>query len=93
MKLFIHIFYEDLTAITFSSLHWESRKRNEQSTNTSYFPPLLRHLQNIYRKFASSNTSRLEAHCLFVTEEIQYHGGIRSRELGQAPILLCVPTS
>ena len=31
--------------------------------------------------------------CLFVTEEIQYHGGLRSRELGQAPILLCVPNS
>ena len=30
---------------------------------------------------------------LFVTEEIQYHGGLRSRELGQAPILLCVPNS
>ena len=31
--------------------------------------------------------------CLFVTEEIQYHGGLRSRELGKAPILLCVPNS
>ena len=31
--------------------------------------------------------------CLFVTEEIQYHDGLRSRELGQAPILLCVPNS
>ena len=31
--------------------------------------------------------------CLFVTEEIQYHGGLRSRELGQGPILLCVPNS
>ena len=30
---------------------------------------------------------------LFVTDEIQYHGGLRSRELGQAPILLCVPNS
>ena len=25
----------------------------------------------------------------FLTEEIQYHDGLRSRELGQAPILLC----
>ena len=30
---------------------------------------------------------------VFVTEEIQYHGGLQSRELGQAPILLCVPKS
>ena len=30
---------------------------------------------------------------LFLAEEIQYHGGLRSRELGQAPILLCVPNS
>ena len=30
---------------------------------------------------------------LFLTEEIQYHDGHRSRELGQAPILLCVPNS
>ena len=29
----------------------------------------------------------------FLTEEIQYHDGLRSRELGQAPILLCVPNS
>ena len=35
----------------------------------------------------------LEVFCLFVTEEIQYHGGLRSRELGQAPILLCGPNS
>ena len=26
--------------------------------------------------------------CLFVTEEIQYHSGLRLRELGPAPILL-----
>ena len=31
--------------------------------------------------------------CLFLTEEIQYHDGLRSRELGQAPILLCGPNS
>ena len=31
--------------------------------------------------------------CMFVTEEIEYHGGLRSRELGQAPILLCVHNS
>ena len=30
---------------------------------------------------------------LFLTEEIQYHDGLRSRELGQASILLCVPNS
>ena len=30
---------------------------------------------------------------LFLTEEIQYHDGLRSRELGQAPILLCGPNS
>ena len=30
---------------------------------------------------------------LFLTEEIQYHDGLRSRELGQAPILLCAPNS
>ena len=30
--------------------------------------------------------------CLFLAEEIQYHDGLRSRELGQAPILLCGPT-
>ena len=29
----------------------------------------------------------------FLTEEIQYHDGLRSRELGQAPILLCAPNS
>ena len=29
----------------------------------------------------------------FLTEEIQYHDGLRSRELGQAPILLCAPIS
>ena len=29
----------------------------------------------------------------FLTEEIQYHDGLRSRELGQAPILLCGPNS
>ena len=28
---------------------------------------------------------------LFLTEEIQYHDGLRSRELGQAPILPGVP--
>ena len=31
--------------------------------------------------------------CLFVTEKIQYYGGLRTRKLGQAPILLCVPNS
>ena len=31
--------------------------------------------------------------CLFLTEEIQYHDSLRSRELGQAPILLCGPNS
>ena len=31
--------------------------------------------------------------CLFLTEEIQYHDGLRSRELGQAPILLCALNS
>ena len=30
---------------------------------------------------------------LFLTEEIQYHNGLRSRELGQTPILLCAPNS
>ena len=30
---------------------------------------------------------------LFLTEAIQYHDGLRSRELGQAPILLCAPNS
>ena len=30
---------------------------------------------------------------LFLTDEIQYHDGLRSRELGQAPILLCGPNS
>ena len=29
----------------------------------------------------------------FLTEEIQYHDGLRSREFGQAPILLCAPNS
>ena len=29
----------------------------------------------------------------FLTEEIQYHDGLRSRELGQASILLCAPNS
>ena len=29
----------------------------------------------------------------FLTEEIQYHDGLRSRELGQDPILLCAPNS
>ena len=29
----------------------------------------------------------------FLTEEIQYHDGLQSRELGQAPILLCAPNS
>ena len=33
---------------------------------------------------------KFKHHCC-VTEEIQYHGGLRSRELGQAPILLCAP--
>ena len=31
--------------------------------------------------------------CLFVTEEIQYQGGLRSRELDRANILLSVPNS
>ena len=30
---------------------------------------------------------------MFLTEEIQYHDGLQSRELGQAPILLCGPNS
>ena len=30
---------------------------------------------------------------LFLTEEIQYHESLWSRELGQAPILLCGPNS
>ena len=34
-----------------------------------------------------------EVHFWFLTEEIQYHDGLRSRELGQAPILLCAPNS
>ena len=29
----------------------------------------------------------------FLTQEIQHHNGLRSRELGQAPILLCGPNS
>ena len=35
----------------------------------------------------------LKEKVLFLTEEIQYHDGLRSRELGQAPILLCGPNS
>ena len=46
----------------------------------------------ILRCWAGLNLNWIKSF-LFVTEEIQYHDGLRSRELGQAPILLCVPNS
>ena len=38
-----------------------------------------------YSNFALTFDSRFS----FLTEDIQYHDGLQSRELGQAPILLC----
>ena len=42
---------------------------------------------------SSNNDLSLFLLFLFLTEEIQYHDGLRSRELGQAPLLLCGPNS
>ena len=41
---------------------------------------------NFTERLMESKKKYLVFVCLFVTEEIQYHGGLRSRELGQAPI-------
>ena len=46
-----------------------------------------------YTEKEVSNQNKLLWVFLFVTEEIKYHGGLQSRELGQAPLLLCVPNS
>ena len=52
---------------------------------------------NKFENFAEPGMSQffvLRYHVFwFLTEEIQYHDGLRSRELGQAPILLCAPNS
>ena len=51
------------------------------------------HFNNLYHENKSCNILDLKngKKCLFVCKRgdtIQYHGGLRSRELGQAPMLL-----
>ena len=64
-----------------------------------YFNALILMIHNDITSLLMITVTCLHSHflpkfqCLFVTEEIQYHGGLRSRELGQAPILLCGPNS
>ena len=77
----ISIFFSKISVFFNHGFSFENEKRQKNEDITVYF--------NQKRQFLTFSQNKLV--CLFVCnrgDTIQYHGGLRSRELGHAPLLL-----
>ena len=73
-----------------SKIYWKWKGQNYKTIYKNCMK--IKHKRSIFQTFWKNENGH-DFLFLFLTEEIQYHDGLWSRELGQAPILLSGPNT